>query len=141
MSSSKRGKNAPLLSKDRFEPDTIAVMIGLAVASLLLYAYGLKFFAIPPAIGVLSLFVVNSLEIIQTGHPDNSHPVGKKCLVVRRVMGNHRGIVKVYFDDSHLGSETWSAESTRSEVIEEGRTAKVVGMKSIILLVENEIQT
>lgn len=126
----------PLFSRTRFEPDTIAVMAVLGLVAGLLYFFGMKYLAIPPAIGVVTIFTVNAIETIQVSDPEDRQPLGKKCLVVKRMDANRRGIVRVFSDDSHLSYETWSAESNQARAIEEGRTAKVVGLKSIILLVE-----
>lgn len=138
MSSKKPRQFVPLFSRARFEPDTIVVMVVLGVVAILLYLFGLRYLVIPPAAGLVALFAVNAIETIQVGHPEDKRTVGKRCLIVRRVEANRRGIVRVFSEDNHLGHETWSAEVTGTESIEEGRTAKVVGQKSIILLVEGE---
>ncbi len=55
--------------------------------------------------------------------------------------GGRKGIVKVYNDGGQLDSELWSAELAQGddeEEIAENQTAKVVGIRSIILLIEKE---
>jgi hypothetical protein len=60
--------------------------------------------------------------------------IGQSCLVVKKIMPGERGVVKVYREDGRLDPELWSAESKLA--IDENQTARIVGMRSIILLLE-----
>ena len=61
--------------------------------------------------------------------------------MVMPIRPEQRGVVRVYNDESHLDPETWSAESACGEAIGEGKVAKVVGIRSIILEVEADSNT
>ena len=59
--------------------------------------------------------------------------------MIKKVTKSERGIVQVYKVDDRLDNELWSAElSDSSDVseIKQGQIGRIVGMKSIILLVE-----
>ena len=122
----------------RFGPGSIATLGLLALLAAALYLLDLKYFAILAASGFILIFGIKSFEIIQLSRPKERQFVGKKCLVIRRVSLDQRGVVKVYRDGTNLDPETWSAELARGAMIEEGKTAKIVGMRSIVLQVEDD---
>ncbi|MHB2037041.1 MAG: NfeD family protein [Nitrososphaerales archaeon] len=94
-----------------------------------------------PAAGGIAILAIKFSESIELSKPEEKRLVGKRCLVIIRVSPEQRGVVKVYNGESYLDPETWSAESAYGEVIEEGKVAKVVGMRSIILEVEEDSST
>jgi hypothetical protein len=122
----------------RFEPDSIAILGLLCLASFVLYEYGLVLSAGISAGAFAIIFCIESAERIHLGTAKPSQIVGSRCLVINRVAGRaDRGIVRVYEEeDGELNPELWSAES--GSTIEEGRTALVTGIRSVILLVEEE---
>ena len=122
----------------RFGPGSIATLSLLALLAAVLFLFGLKYFAILAAAGGILIFAIKSVEILQLSKPEERQLVGKRCLVIRRVSASQRGVVKVYRDATNLDPETWSAELARGVVIEEGKTAKIVGMRSIVLQVEDD---
>jgi|GEM_PF-1991556 hypothetical protein len=132
------GQNVPFLSFARFGPGSIILLSLLALFAILLFIFGLRYLAILPAVSAILIFAVKSLEVLQLGSPDDKNPIGKKCLVIKKVSSRERGLVRVYQKDGSLNPELWSAETTGHFEIEEGRTAKVVGMKSIVLLIERD---
>ena len=97
----------------------------------------LYYLAILPALVAAVLFSVKYFELIQSGKPDEKKLIGQKCLVLKKVAGNERGIVRVYRDDGKLDPELWSAELAKNGAeIQENQFARIVGMRSIILLIE-----
>ena len=108
----------------------------LALLSFFLYVFGYAIFAIIPVILVVFTVVTNSLVIFQPRKPDQRLIVGGKCHVIRSISRAQRGVVKVYKQDGNFDHELWSAESANGAMIEEGRDAKVVGIRGIILQVE-----
>lgn len=130
--------SASFLSRARFGPGSIATLAVLATLAALLYLLHLVFFGVLVAACDILIFGVKSIETLHLSWPEERIIVGKRCLVISRVSAGQRGIVKLYRDENHLDPETWSAEATRDRVIEEGKTARVVGMKSIILEIEED---
>ncbi len=124
----------------RFGPGIVSVLSILVVVSVVLVFYfKLYYLAILPATVALVLFGVKYFELIQSGKPTERKLIGQKCLVLRKVSRNERGIVRVYRDDGKLDSELWSAElASNGEEIQENHAARVVGIRSIILLIENK---
>ncbi|MDG6906329.1 MAG: NfeD family protein [Nitrososphaerota archaeon] len=133
-----RTENAPLLCRARFGLGPIVVMSVLVIMMIALYRMGFKYLAIlPAAVGIL-IFTVKSMEKIQLQEPEQRKIVGKKCLVVRETRKNQSGVVRLYTETGSLDNEMWSAESAHGDTIEEGRYAKVVGLRGIFLIIENE---
>jgi hypothetical protein len=120
----------------RFGPGALLRIFLLALLSFFLYAFGYAIFALIPVILVALTVLTNSLVIFQPRKPDQRLIVGGKCHVVRNISRAQRGVVKVYKQDGNFDHELWSAESANGEIIEEGRDAKVVGIRGIILQVE-----
>ncbi len=85
-------------------------------------------------------FAVKYFENIQLAdEAQERRLIGQTCLVIKKVTKSERGIVQVYKVDDRLDNELWSAElSDSSDVseIKQGQFGRIVGMKSIILLVE-----
>lgn len=129
----------PFISLVRFGPGSIATLSILAILAVMLYILGFGYLAILPAAGDVLIFAVKSTEVLQLSRPEEKQLAGKRCLVIKRVSKDQTGIVRVFTDDSRLDPEMWSAELARGEVVEEGRTAKVVGIRSIILMIEEDI--
>ncbi|MGI0080058.1 MAG: hypothetical protein ACRECH_10585, partial [Nitrososphaerales archaeon] len=119
----------------RFGPDAIAVFILLGLGAIFLDAYGFRYISIVTAATLAIIFFVESIEIIHLSSPQRRLLVGAKCLVVTRASKTERGVVRVYaYPDGKLDSELWSAES--GSLIEEGKFATVIGIRSIILQIE-----
>ncbi len=131
-------RNVAFFSLARFGPGSIATLSLLALLAAALYLLGLKYFSILPAASCVLIFAIKSVEILQLSRPEERRFVGKRCLVIKRVGVDQRGVVKVYRDGTNLDPETWSAELACGGMIEEGKTAKIVGMRSIVLQVEDD---
>jgi membrane protein implicated in regulation of membrane protease activity len=127
----------PLLSFSRFGLGTIIMLSFLAVFSLILFYFKVYPLAITFALVAVAIFSVKSFENIQFRRDGGKKLIGQRCFVVKKIAPNERGIVRVYRDDGQLDPELWSAELvTLGQEIVENRTAIVVGMRSIILLVK-----
>jgi membrane protein implicated in regulation of membrane protease activity len=137
-------EEAPFFSRARFGPGMISIFaILVAILLVLLFYLKLYYFAIVPALVVVLLFTVKYFETIKLHSAEERKLVGQKCLVIKKVARNARGLVRVYRDNGELDSELWSAELSDKEEdasteIGENIVAKVVGMKSIVLLIERE---
>ena len=115
----------------------ISVLSILIVLFISLVYIKLYYLAILPALVAALLFSVKYFELIQSGKPAEKKVIGQKCLVLKKVAGNERGIVRVYRDDGKLDPELWSAElAANGAEIQENQFARIVGMRSIILLIE-----
>jgi hypothetical protein len=110
----------------------------LATMAALLYRMGFKYLAVLPAATSILIFGVKSMETIKLEEPKQRLIVGARCLVVSQACRGHYGIVRLYTNEGALENETWSAELAHGDTIEEGRTAKVVGMRSIVLIIERD---
>ena len=85
-------------------------------------------------LGAVAILLLESAENVQVQKPRQRQLVGRLCLVTKRISKGERGFVKVYDPiEQKLSPEIWSAESDSE--IEEGKTAIVTGMRSIILRV------
>ena len=135
---SSRGK-VSFLSLARFGPGSIAILSALIMLSILLIMTKFDYFAIMVGIATVSIFAVKSVEMLQLGTPEEKKLLGRKCLVVKQVKRNERGVVKVFRDDGSLDPELWSAESMSHEEISENQICRIVGLRSIIALIEPEI--
>lgn len=82
----------------------------------------------------ITILSVKFFEKIEYEKPKERKLIGQRCLVVKKIMPGERGVVKVYREDGRLDPELWSAESKLA--IGENQTARVVGTRSIILLLE-----
>ena len=120
----------------RFSFIVIVRISALLIVCVILYAEGLALFAIIPAILVVLTILMRSLYVYQRRQPDDKVLVGGKCLVIKSISKQERGIVKVYKKKGWLDHELWSAETNNGERVEEGTDSKIVGLRSIILLVE-----
>lgn len=67
--------------------------------------------------------------------------VGQKCLVIKRISKGERGIVRIYKESGDLDPELWSAEGEKGTEIEENRIAKIVGIRSIIVPIEQDLSS
>lgn len=109
----------------------------LSVAAVLLFEFGFVIASLVTVVGIVVIFALESVEMIQLDPVKQRQLVGMDCLVTMKITKTERGIVKVYDPyDRKFSSELWSAESASS--LEEGTVARVVGMRSIILLVAAE---
>jgi hypothetical protein len=106
--------------------------------AILLYKTGFHYLAILPIVTGSLIFVVKAGEIIQLDRPKERQIVGKRCLVVKRASREKAGVVRLYSDEGSLDPETWSAELARGDTIEEGITARVTGIRSIILIIDKD---
>ena len=130
------GNQVPFLSLSRFGPGTISLMSILIIISILFVRYKFYYFAIIPAIIALLIFGVKSIERIEYGRAEVRNLIGQRCFVVKTITKNERGVVKVCGEQGKIYPETWSAESVNGEEIQQNQYGRIVGMKSIILLVE-----
>jgi membrane protein implicated in regulation of membrane protease activity len=103
----------------------------------MLFRFRFNYLGILVALVAIAIFSVKSFERIEFGKAEEKKLIGQRCFVVRKISPDRRGIVRVYRDDGKLDPELWSAESVTSRTeIDENQTAIIVGMRSIILLVE-----
>jgi membrane protein implicated in regulation of membrane protease activity len=132
-------RQAAFFSKARFGPGMISVLsILIALILALVFFVKLYYLAILPATAAIVLFAVKYFEMIQSGRPTERKLIGQTCLVLKKVAKNERGIVRVHREDGRLDPELWSAELVRRDgsEIDEKQTARIVGMRSIIVLIE-----
>lgn len=126
----------PILSYARFGHGTILILSLIVVAGFVLYFEGLALYIIVLVILAVFIVLLRILVVIQPRTQDEKVLVGRKCLVIESMSKQRRGIVKLYNKDGLLDHELWSAETISGEVLEKGKEAKIVGLRSIILLVE-----
>ncbi|MDG6924217.1 MAG: hypothetical protein JRN67_13120 [Nitrososphaerota archaeon] len=134
MPSEDNTTRVPYFSTSRFGPGTIGLLIVLSIATIVLYRIGTYFYAGMLLVSVVLIFGVKSIEVLRAGRPEQRSFVGKKCKVVVEVNKEKRGVVKLIRNDGSIDPELWSAEANTSIGI--GEEARVVGINSIILLVE-----
>ncbi len=117
----------------------IIVLSILIVLLIVLIYFMIYYLAALAAVVAIVLFVVKYFEPVRIAKPEDRKLIGQKCLVIHRVRRGGRGIVRAYNENGQLDPELWSAElATNSEEILENQTARVVGIRSIILLIEKE---
>jgi membrane protein implicated in regulation of membrane protease activity len=125
---------ASFLSKVRFGPGIIGILVSIGCVAFLLYLTGHAYLAATTAGAGLLLVGVKAMEIIHLVSPEKKELVGRRCLVVKRIQKGNAGVVRVYADNGTLDPELWSAES--GQEIGEGQNGVVIGIRSIILLVK-----
>jgi membrane protein implicated in regulation of membrane protease activity len=130
----KARSEAPLFSRARFGPGSIAFLSLIAIIAILFYLFSLKTFALLlGSVGVL-LFGVKSMERIEVTRIEERKLVGETCRVVKPVRKGKPGIVRLVKPDGTMRSELWSAESAND--IGVGEQARVVGRRSVVLLID-----
>ena len=130
---------APFFSRGRFGPGMISILsILVALVIILIFYLKLYYLAFLPAIVAIFLFGVKYFELIQSPKPTEKKLIGQTCLVIKKVTRNERGIVRIHKEGGDLDPELWSAElaTIDNTEIQENQTAKVVGIRSVILLIE-----
>ncbi|MHB8700484.1 MAG: hypothetical protein ACYC7D_05640 [Nitrososphaerales archaeon] len=125
------------MSLSRFGPGTILILSALAILAVLLFSIRIDYLGYFVVLAAVLILGIKSVEILQLGKPEPRIFIGQKCLVVKKVTRNERGIIKVY-RDGHLDPELWSAESVNGCEIDEGSVARIAVMRSIIVLIEKE---
>jgi hypothetical protein len=80
---------------------------------------------------LLVIFAIESSETIQLDRVKERRIVGARCLVLKRASATERGLTRLFKADGRLDPELWSFEA--ASLVEEGETALVRGMKSVIL--------
>lgn len=130
-------RNASFFSVARFGPGAIIILALLILFAVLLYYIGHEYLATLPIAVAIIIFLVMSVQKIDEKKYERKI-VGQKCLVVKKISKGERGIVRIYKDNGDLDPELWSAEGVNGSEIEENSTAKVVGIRSIIVLVERD---
>ena len=132
--------NAPFASMARFGPGSIIIFSLLAVCAIALVLLRIDYLALVVGLLLIVIFFVKTAEVIRLSAPVERQIVGMRCLVMKQVGTNERGIVRVYRSNGELDPELWSAELANSlgsvNAINEGEIARVVTMKSIILQIE-----
>ena len=104
-------RSAPFLSRVRFGPGIIGVLIAIGCVTFLFYLTGHAYLAMATAGAGLLLVGVKAMEVIQLVKPEKKELIGRRCLVVKRIQKGNPGVVRVYTDDGRLDPELWSAES------------------------------
>ena len=128
-------RSAPLFSSARFDEDSIFIYPLLAVLAVALYLAGLGYFALVPVVAVVAIFSVEALERVYIdGAALQREIVGEKCVVVKLVSREERGVVRLVGEDGAPEWELWSAESHIP--LKEGSVARVRGRDGLFLLVE-----
>lgn len=127
-------RSAPFLSRVRFGPGIIGVLIAIGCVTFLFYLTGHAYLAMATAGAGLLLVGVKAMEVIQLVKPEKKELIGRRCLVVKRIQKGNPGVVRVYTDDGRLDPELWSAESEQE--IREGQNGVVIETRSIVLLVK-----
>ncbi len=135
MQQNKKPSNASLFSSARFGGGILILFFGLGLLALLLFLGGFRFQALLPLSAAAIIFVIKLFETVQYEQFKKRNIVGSKCLVLKEARKGDRGIVRIILDDGRLDNETWSAEVAEGITIEQGKTATVVGLRSIILLI------
>jgi membrane protein implicated in regulation of membrane protease activity len=130
---------ASLLSRVRFGPGIITMLISIAAATIVLYLAGHLYLVVISGSAGILIFGVKAMEIIQLSYPEKRELVGRKCLVVKSIERGKMGVVRVYNRGQILDAELWSAESDQE--IPEGGTAVVTAVRNIVLLVKPLHQT
>ncbi len=126
-------RSAPLLSKVRFGPGVLSILIFIAFMAVLLYILSHLYLAV--AFGIIGalLLGVKSMERIELGRPEERQLIGSRCLVLNGVEKGKVGVVRVYNRKDELDPELWSAESEYS--ISAGQEAEIVGIRTIVLII------
>ena len=127
-------RSAPFLSKVRFGPGVVSILLVIILVGVVLYVCGHVYLA--AAFGFIDalLIGVKSMEIIQLGSPEEKQLVGRRCLVVNGVWRGKDGVVRLYDNSGRLDPELWSAESDYS--IAAGQAAEVTGIRTIVLIIK-----
>ena len=123
----------PYFSTLRFGPGTIALLVILAVSTFVLFHIGAYLYSAMILLGLVLIFIIKSVEVLSEGRPEVKTFVGRECKVIVDVNRGKRGVVKLVRSDGSIDPELWSAESD-TEILS-GERARVVGVKSIILVV------
>jgi len=127
-------RSASYLSKVRFGPGVLSILIFIALMAALFYILGHLYLAAAfGAIGAL-LLGVKSMEKIQLSRPEKRQLIGRRCLVLSGVEKGKVGVARVYDQRGQLDPELWSAESEYS--ISADQEAEVVGKRTIVLIIK-----
>ena len=130
-------QKVPFSTLAQFGAGTIAILSVFIALSLLLFDVRFFDLAIFFVLLAIAIFCVKSFEVIEFGEAREKKLIDQRCLVVKKIAPNERGIVKVYRDDAKLDPELWSVESvTIGAETGENQTAIVVGMRSVVLSIE-----
>jgi len=124
---------ASLFSLVRFGPGAITILSFITIMAILFYVLGQRTFALLLSGLAVLFFAVKSMERIQLPRTEEKKLIGEMCLVVKAVRRGQQGVVRVLRHDGTMESELWSAES--EDEVEEGTKARVIGMRSIVLLI------
>ena len=120
----------------RFGPDSIVILGLLGITALVFYLLALPYLSVLVFATLVVIFCAESMETINLDRAHESRIIGARCLVVKKISKEERGIVRVYDSEGNLSYELWSAESQGSKSIAEGKTANIIGIRSIILQIE-----
>ena len=127
-------RSAPFLSKVRFGPGVISLLVVIFLLGAALYFWRHVYLAASFGIIGVLLIGVKSMEIIQLSRPEERRLVGRRCLVVNGVGKGKTGVVRVYDWTGRLDPEFWSAKSEYS--ISSGQEAEVAEIRTIVLIIK-----
>ena len=131
---SKEPSEAALFSIARFGHGSIMILLFIAITTILFYLFGLRSFALLLS-GVGAVFFgVKSMERIHLIPIQERKLIGELCRVIKPVRMGRQGVVRMVKPDGTMESDLWSAESAHE--IEAGKDARVIGKRSIVLLIE-----
>lgn len=127
-------RTAPLFSSARFDEDSIFIYPLLAIFAVVLYLTGPRYFALVPIVAIVAIFLIEALERVRLDPLSPPGIVGERCVVVRRVSREERGVVRLVGRGGVPKWELWSAES--SLPLKEGSVARIKGKEGLFLVVE-----
>jgi hypothetical protein len=127
----RRRAASPFFTIARFEPDTLGVFGLLAAATAALLVTGSVYLPLLTSGVLLVIFAIESSETIQLDRVKERRIVGARCLVLKGASSTERGLARLFRADGRLDPELWSFEA--ASPIEEGETALVRSMRSVIL--------
>jgi hypothetical protein len=131
---SRRRAGSSFFTIARFEPDTLAVFgVLAAAAAALLFIFRSTYLSALTIVVFAVIFLIEASETINLGRAESREIVGARCFVLKVSSGTQRGIARLFKADGQLEMELWSFEA--SSPLEEGETAIVSGMNSVILRV------
>ncbi len=134
MRKEKESSDAPLFSTARFDEDSILIYPTFIAAAVVMYAAGLGYFALIPALFLAMIFAVEASERVRLESPQRAQLLGAKCKVIKRVSHGERGVVKIMDNSGRARWELWSAEC--DSLLEEGSPARVKGVRGMFLEIE-----
>jgi hypothetical protein len=134
--SSSSYSSAPIFSSARFDEDSAIIYPILIIATAGLYFSGFRYFALIPALVLVSIFAIEASERVTLVSSKKVLIPGRKCVIVKRVSRGENGVVKVIDDVGTPQWELWSAQTANYD-FEEGSIARVKRIDGLFLQIEH----